>query len=52
MPSITHETLVELVRNRPALVPALLADLLGVEVPAHEQARVEPADLTELVPTE
>jgi hypothetical protein len=36
VPSITHETLMELFRNRPSLVSELLAGALGVDVPAHQ----------------
>lgn len=52
MPSLTHEGLVSLFRNRPELAPELLRDALGIELPAYAEARVESADLTEVVPTE
>lgn len=47
-----HETLLELFRLRPDLAVALLSDLLGVPVPAHDDVRLEPGELGELVPTE
>lgn len=50
MPSITHETVVELIRNRPSLVPELLGGMLGMDVPAHEQVRLESADCTAVAP--
>lgn len=52
MPSLTHEGLVSLFRNRPELAPELLRDALGIELPAYAEARVESADLTEVLPTE
>lgn len=52
MPSLTHEGLVSLFRNRPELAPELLRDALGIELPAYAEARVESADLTDVVPTE
>lgn len=52
MPSLSHEALLVLLRNRPELVPELLREALGVELPAYTQVRVESADLTEVVPTE
>ena len=47
-----HEGLLSLFRNRPELAPELLRDALGVELPAYAEARVESADLTEVVPAE
>ena len=52
VPSITHETLMELFRNWPSLVPELLASALGVDVPVHQQVRLEPSDCTDVAPTE
>ncbi len=52
MPSLTHEGLVSLFRNRPELAPELLRDALGIELPAYAEARVESSDLTEVVPAE
>ncbi|MFE8605268.1 hypothetical protein [Archangium violaceum] len=52
MPSLRHEALLELFRNRPALAAELLRDALGIEVPAYAEARAESAELTQVVPTE
>ncbi|HLL05290.1 MAG TPA: hypothetical protein VK539_32270 [Myxococcaceae bacterium] len=52
MASIRHEGLVLLFRNRPSLAPELLQDALGQRLPAWSEARVESAELTEVVPTE
>jgi hypothetical protein len=47
-----HEGLLLLFRNRPALAPELLRDVLGLSLPRWTEARVESAELTEVVPTE
>lgn len=47
-----HEGLLLLFRNRPTLAPELLRDALGVPLPAYSEARVESAELTQVVPTE
>ena len=47
-----HEGLLLLFRNRPTLAPELLRDVLGLALPAYSEARVESAQLTEVVPTE
>jgi hypothetical protein len=52
MPSLTHEALLLLFRNRPELAPELLREALGIELPAYTEVRVESADLTEVVPAE
>jgi hypothetical protein len=52
MPSLLHEGLLLLIRDQPALVATLLADLLGVEVPRFTEARLTEASLHELVPVE
>ncbi len=52
MASMTHEGLVGLFRNRPALAPELLQGPLGVALPAWSQARVESSDFTQVVTTE
>ena len=39
-------------RNRPELAPELLRDVLGLQLPQWTEARVESAELTEVVPTE
>ncbi|WP_437503187.1 hypothetical protein [Sorangium sp. So ce1099] len=51
MPSVTHEALVELFKNRPTLAAEMLHDALGHPVPAFTEARVEASDLTEIVPS-
>jgi len=51
MPSLRHEALLELFRNRPALAAELLRDALGVEVPAYAEVRAESAELTEWLGT-
>jgi hypothetical protein len=52
MPSLTHDALLQLFRNRPTLAPELLRDLLHTPVPAFDQVRIGDTTLTELVPTE
>ncbi|KFE68652.1 hypothetical protein [Hyalangium minutum] len=52
MASMQHEGLLLLFRNRPTLAPELLRDALGLKLPAWTEARVESAELTEVVPTE
>jgi hypothetical protein len=52
MPSLSHEALLLLFRNRPELAPKLLREALGLELPAYTEVRVESADLTEVVPAE
>ncbi|XXY44023.1 hypothetical protein WME91_28850 [Sorangium sp. So ce269] len=52
MPSMIHEALLHLFRNRPVLAAEVLRDTLGAPVPRFTEARIEPADLTEIVPVE
>jgi hypothetical protein len=52
MPSLVHDALLTLFRNRPTLAPELLRDVLHGSVPAFDQVRIGDATLTELVPTE
>jgi hypothetical protein len=52
MASMQHEGLLLLFRNRPSLAPELLRDSLGLSLPTWSEARVESAELTEVVPTE
>ncbi len=52
MASIKHEGLLLLFRNRPELAPQLLGEVLGLTLPRWTEARVESAELTEVVPTE
>jgi hypothetical protein len=52
MPSITHEALLVLFRNRPEVAPELLRDMLHVALPAYSEVRIESADLTDIDPAE
>jgi flagellar biosynthesis/type III secretory pathway protein FliH len=52
MASLKHESLLLLFRNRPELAPQLLGEVLGLPLPRWTEARVESADLTEVVPAE
>ncbi|WP_438022630.1 hypothetical protein [Sorangium sp. So ce233] len=52
MPSVTHEALVELFKNRPRLAAEMLQDALGQPVPAFTDARVVSSDLTEVIPSD
>ncbi|WP_437598896.1 hypothetical protein WMF28_39525 [Sorangium sp. So ce590] len=52
MPSVTHEALVELFKNRPTLAAEMLQDALGQPVPTFTEARVESSDLTEVMPSD
>lgn len=47
-----HETLVEMFRHRPSFAVHLLAGVLGVELPAHEEVRLEAAECVDLFPAE
>lgn len=52
MPSLPHEALLLLFRNRPGLAPELLREALGIQLPSYTEIRIESADLTEVVPAE
>src|SRR3954453_4577326 len=52
MPSMAHEILVDLFKNRPSLAAEILVEGLGVSLPAYSEARVASADLTEIQPAE
>ena len=52
MPSLLHEAIVTLFRNRPTLAAELLAQVLGVPVPHADAVCVQEADLTQIIPTE
>ncbi len=52
MASLKHESLLLLFRNRPELAPELLGEVLGLTLPRWTEARVESAELTEVVPAE
>src|SRR5947209_116094 len=48
MPSMAHEILVDLFKNRPSLAAEILVEVLGVSLPAYTEARIASADLTEI----
>ena len=52
MPSMAHEILVDLFKNRPSLAAEILVEVLGVSLPAYTEARLASADLTEIQPAE
>lgn len=52
MPTLTHESLVNMFRVRPALAVDLLRTTFGVAVPEFERVSVAEADATEAVPVE
>jgi hypothetical protein len=52
MPSLLHEGLLQLVRDRPDFAAELVRDVLHVPVPEFTSARIAEAALNELVPTE
>jgi hypothetical protein len=52
MPSMAHEILVDLFKNRPSLAAEILVEVLGVSLPAYTEARIASADLTETQPAE
>lgn len=52
MPSLLHEALLTLFRNRPALAPELLRDTLHVSLPEYTDVRIESENLTNIQPAE
>jgi hypothetical protein len=52
MPSMAHEILVDLFKNRPSLAAEILIEVLGVSLPEYTEARIASADLTEIQPAE
>jgi hypothetical protein len=52
MPSRIHDIFVDLFKNRPALAPEILAEVLRVPLPAYSEARLVSTDLTEIQPAE
>jgi hypothetical protein len=52
MPSLRHEAVLHLFRERPVLAAELLRGALGVELPPHRGARLVESTLTQVVPTE
>lgn len=49
MPSLLHESLVKLFRNRLELAPELLREALSIELPAYAEVRLESAEVTPTV---
>ena len=52
MPSLMHEALIALFRNRPSLAPELLEIALNASVPPFDEATTESAELNQVTPTE
>jgi hypothetical protein len=52
VPSMAHEILVDLFRNRPSLAAEILIEALGVSLPPYTEARLTSTDLTEIQPAE
>ncbi|KYG02813.1 hypothetical protein BE21_54290 [Sorangium cellulosum] len=52
MPSMAHEILVDLFKNRPSLAAELLVEVLDVPLPPYTGARLTSVDLTEIQPAE
>lgn len=52
MPSMTHEILVDLFKNRPALAAEILVEVVGVSLPSYSDARLASTDLTVIQPAE
>jgi hypothetical protein len=52
MASMKHEGLVSLFHHHPALAPQLLQGPLGLKLPSWSEAKVEPAEFTQVLPTE
>ncbi len=52
MPSMAHEVLVDLFKNRPSLAAEILVEVLGIALPPYTEARLASIDLTEIQPAE
>jgi flagellar biosynthesis/type III secretory pathway protein FliH len=52
MPSMAHETLVDLFKNRPSLGAELLSEALFVKLPSYSEARLLSIDLSQIRPAE
>jgi hypothetical protein len=52
MPSMAHDSLVDLFKNRPSLGAELLSEALGVALPSYTEARLVSIDLTKVRPAE
>ncbi len=50
MPSMAHEILVDLFKNRPSLAAEILVEVLGMSLPPYTEARLASTDLTEIQP--
>ena len=50
MPSLSHEALLLLFKNRPELAPELLRAVLRMPLPAYAEVVLDSAELTEVVP--
>ena len=52
MPSMAHEILVDLFKNRPSLAAEILVEVLGIPLPAYTESRLAATDLSEIQPAE
>jgi hypothetical protein len=52
MPSPRHEAAAQMLHDAPSVILTLLSAGLGVSLPAHDDLRVESANLPDLIPTE
>ena len=52
MPSMAHDVLVDLFKNRPSLAAEILVEVLGIGLPSYTEARLASIDLTEVQPAE
>ena len=52
MPSMQHEVLVELFKNRPSLAAELLHEVFDETIPPYDAATVVSADITQIKPAE
>src|SRR5690349_8287440 len=50
MPSMAHEVLVDLIKNRPSLAAEILREILGSDLPDHDEARLPSVLRREAVP--
>jgi hypothetical protein len=52
MPSIAHEALVDLFKNRPSLAAEILVEVPEVSLPTYTEAHLASVDLTQIQPAE
>ncbi len=52
MPTVFHETLIDMFRERPTLAAEVLVDAFDARVPAFTRAVLSSGDLTDVAPTE